>query len=192
MVVGFACSGDDGTPSPTATTITAVSPTSEPTIPGYPLSTRTGNADVDAVLDVLENRDGAALRAIMRVQRVPCTTAAGLGGPPKCPDGVADGTPFDAFPVLGGEGRMVIDGQIDSVALTFSDLDWSNLYAVVKPISLDDDLYFTGDYAILLASGLDGTHVVYVEDGQVVMLEVDSGIPPESIGTGDYLLPPVP
>ena len=43
-----------------------------------------------------------------------CTIADGLGGPPKCEDGEAEGTLVEVLPVLGGEGTFSRSESIES------------------------------------------------------------------------------
>ncbi len=199
-----ACSNDDAdpTPTPTATasvttstpTAPAATPTAEPTVPGYPPGTRTGNSDVDAVLAVLEQRDGPALRAIMRVDEVPCTHETGLGGPPKCPDGVAEGTPFPAFPLTSCEGRMVVGDGIDSAAANFARARWQTIWGVAEVPPNADGMYPPGDHLVVLAvdwgTPLFSRHVVTIEAGEVLVLQKACGQSVEDFQAGSWLLPP--
>lgn len=40
----------------------------------------------------------------MRIAELPCTTETGMGGPPQCRDGVADGTVVPFFPYFACDG----------------------------------------------------------------------------------------
>ena len=49
---------------------------------------RSGVPEVDAVLDALLGSDQTAVDALTRVQEIGCVTFEGLGGPPKCDEGI--------------------------------------------------------------------------------------------------------
>jgi hypothetical protein len=67
--------------------------------PSYPPGKRTGVAEVDSVLDLVERRDIDALRGLARRFLVKCDgmQRPGLGGPRECPPGVPDLTPIPTF-----------------------------------------------------------------------------------------------
>lgn len=102
---GAGC-GDDDAPA-----------TSTPApVPGHPLSQRTGNAGVDAVLDAVTGGDTAAVRGLLDFVALPCASTQMLGGPPPCPPGTPAGTLFDAFPMgQGCEGSYVDTGTAEQV-----------------------------------------------------------------------------
>lgn len=83
---------------------------------GYPSDTRTDIAIVDTIIDAVLADDRDALRELVHYTTTGCTHADGLGGPPKCESGQAEGTPVEVFPVLGpGEGSHVQRAGIDKV-----------------------------------------------------------------------------
>ena len=87
-------------------------------------NTRTGIEDVDAIIDAILSGDIEARRALVQYTTSACTTADGLGGPPKCKPDEADGTLVKAFPVLGSEGHHVRPevGRTDVLVSPFGDI----------------------------------------------------------------------
>ncbi len=107
-----ACTGDsgdtEGTPPP-------ILPTAELTLTASPEPTeaptgaadeprRTGDAALDLIIQAVEDRDIEALAPLVVHPTVACTTAQGLGGPPKCEDGMPEGTELQVFPYAACEG----------------------------------------------------------------------------------------
>ena len=76
--------------------------------PTHPVDLRTGVAAVDEAINVVLSRDPARVQALIRLQSLGCTTRLGLGGPPACPEGVAEGTPIDRLPISNCEGGGVL------------------------------------------------------------------------------------
>ena len=146
---------------------TAVSTAAEePKSPGsYPLSTRTGIADVDEVLAAVESGDAQALRDLIRFTTVGCTNADGLGGPPKCREGEAEGTPVHVLPFLGPEGSFMHQADLAS----FQPMEVLGIYAVY---SVSDSAYAeeaspAGEYAAMFTTA---------EDQIFIVLQIRAGI----------------
>ncbi|MGD2028125.1 MAG: hypothetical protein PVI99_09940, partial [Anaerolineales bacterium] len=79
----------------------------------------------------------------------PCTTQDGLGGPPKCPQGVADGTMLSFLPVVGpGEGSHLDPDEVERIF----DYQEAALFSVVlvAPPQVYDPVYPEGSYAVIL------------------------------------------
>ncbi|MGE3962455.1 MAG: hypothetical protein AB7F65_12310 [Dehalococcoidia bacterium] len=78
------------TPAPTSTVL----PTPTPTPPSPPGPRRTGDADLDAIIEAVEAGDVDSLAAAQRLEQVECATESqGIGSPPLCSDeGVEPGT----------------------------------------------------------------------------------------------------
>lgn len=121
-IVACTRDGDDATPEATA----PILPTAELTLTASPGPTevapnpqgeprRTGDPALDAIIEAVEARDVATLAPRVQYTTVGCTTADGLGGPPKCEDGIAEGTEFTMFPVGSCEGGWTRYG-VQSVA----------------------------------------------------------------------------
>jgi hypothetical protein len=161
------------TPEPAATIAVApASETASPVIPtstepGYhPLSTRTGIPDVDAVLAAVESGDPQQLRDLIHFTTVACTKAEGLGGPPKCQAGEAEGTPVEVLPFLGSEGSFLRASDVSN----FPGVDVTGLYAVYKvsDAAYSEEAYPVGEYAVMFVG--DGNQpgiVIQIRDGVV-------------------------
>ena len=152
------------TPSAAPTTTSVA--TEEPKMPEqYPLSTRTGIADVDEVLAAVESGDAQALRDLIRFTTVGCTNADGLGGPPKCREGEAEGTPVHVLPFLGPEGSFMHQADLAS----FQPMEVLGIYAVY---SVSDSAYAeeaspAGEYAAMFTTA---------EDQIFIVLQIRAGI----------------
>jgi hypothetical protein len=126
---------DDGTPadgSPASSPADA-SPGASPVTPTpEPLPT-TGVPEIDRVLAAISTYDGEKIDDLLQFTAIKCAAdPQGLGAPPRCPEGVEDGTPIDAFLRATCEGiwqteefLAVIGQEIAQVAAQ------SELYAVV-------------------------------------------------------------
>jgi hypothetical protein len=134
------------------------------------------NQEVAAeIMPVLEALFWGAIeerRALVRYISVGCTTADGLGGPPKCAPGQAEGTLVEAFPVGDAEGHFVYPSEIDG---TLELLSVEGLYAVYRPAPGVDPVEYwpIGEYALLFERRLYNTSqpvTVFVEDGKMVRL----------------------
>ncbi len=64
-------------------------------------------AAVVGTIDAVQRGDAQYLRDLAEVVAVGCTYADGLGGPPKCAEGDAQGTVYEVFPFLGCHGGWV-------------------------------------------------------------------------------------
>jgi hypothetical protein len=152
-VAGAACSGSRGagTASPSAVaaspttapaTATSPAPASTATPPSTPAPTpepaadrRTGVPDLDRIIDAVDQKDVATLEQLVDYQVVGCTTELGAGGPPKCPNGVADGTMLRVFPVVSCEGGWTEDA---SETLAFFVDAARGLYAAARNPGIPD------------------------------------------------------
>ena len=195
-------------PAPTATVAPAptVAPTARPTTaPGgmpalHPAGARTGIAGVDAVVDAFLGASLDARRRLVRFLITPCTTAQGLGGPPKCAAGEANGTPVEVFPFLGSEGEFVRRAGIDRVL----EFQTAGLYGVyrVPASAFRADYWPAGEYAVVFAGQIDpkssvaGVNqlIVYVQDGAIVRLRrtpFAEPWPPAEAAGATWVLAPV-
>ena len=134
------------TPAPTGT----ATPTAKPlptatTDPGKATNNPAVNATIIALLD--QNIDTQMGAILLNAQ--PCTTQDGLGGPPKCPEGVADDTMLSFLPVIGpGEGSHLDPDKVERVF----DYQEPVLFAVVllAPPEIYDPVFPEGSYAVIL------------------------------------------
>lgn len=150
----------------------------------YPLSTRTGVADIDVILAAVESRDPQQVRDLLRFNTIPCTTADGLGGPPKCRDGEADGALVEVFPFLGGEGSYLYKENVDA----WAGVDVTRLYAIYRNSEniYSDEFFPAGEFSILFLSEDNFPGVaLQVTDGQIV--RIATVFDTSSQGLSDYL-----
>jgi len=143
-----------------------IAPTPQPTTAGgfHPLTTRTGIEEIDNILDVVANGDIERLRSLIQFTNTKCTQLEGLGGPPKCRAGEAEGTPVEVFPFLGPEGSFFRKDEIEN----WPGVEATDLYAVyqVSPAVIYEENYPAGKYAVMF---------VEKENQSVISLRVDNG-----------------
>lgn len=149
---------------------------------------------VDQAIEVILSNDLDARRDLLGYTTAGCTTADGLGGPPKCEPDQADGTPVTYFPVLGpGEGSPVLPENIeDTIDFTVEDL-----YAAFRRLDAAgfDEFYPAGVYGLVFTlstgGGLTGVTIRLDEEGQIIRLDYFARPPETEIdGQGIELLVP--
>lgn len=116
--------------------------------------------------------------ALLQYTRTPCANIEGLGGPPRCPDGVEEGTIVEVFPMLGSEGSFVKPEEMENV---LSNTLVKNLHAVyvVTAGPNDEPFYPTGDYAMLFERDLNDYPlpiVLHVTNGKIVRMDLHTGV----------------
>lgn len=131
----------------------------------------TGMADVDAVITAMLSNNLEARLALWQPMLAGCTTREGLGGPPKCNAGEAEGTPVEFLPLLGpGEGSTI--RRIDiarQLGVPVSEL--LGAYRVKAGATREPD-YPAGDVALIFATpNSDSTIAVRVQNGRIVRLD---------------------
>jgi hypothetical protein len=177
-----ACASTVPEPTPTEERIVMTATKPVPTFtakPGshgyYPLSTRTGIADIDAVLAAVERGDPQQLRDLVYITTVACTKAEGLGGPPKCMQNEAEGTIVKGLPILGPEGQFLREWEISK----FPGLYVIGLYAVygVSDSAYSEETYPAGEYAAMFKAAENQPNVVIQIQNGIVRI--------------DYLYPPI-
>lgn len=162
--------------APTATSTA----TEEPTVPEYyPLSTRTGIADVDAVLAAMESGDAQSLRDLIRFTTVGCTNAEGMGGPPKCQEGESEGALVNVLPFLGPEGSFMYESDLSN----FLPMQVLGIYAVysVSDSAYSEEAYPAGEYAVMFTTEEDQVFIIYqIREG---IVRIDTVFSPSSRDT---------
>jgi len=128
-------------------------------------------AEIMPVLDALFWGSTKERRASIQYITVGCTTADGLGGPPQCALGEAEGSLVEVFPISEAEGHFVRPEEIDR-ALEFT---VDGLYAVYRPVPGRDPIEYwpVGEYALLFERQIYNTSqpvTVFVQDGRMVRL----------------------
>lgn len=74
----------------------------------------TGIPEVDSLAALIATGDQEAINAQVHWTSIPCSNAEGLGGPPPCPEGVAEGTRLDVLPIVESHLYFVDTFQIDA------------------------------------------------------------------------------
>jgi len=146
--------------------------------------TRTGIPDADVVLDAVESGNAQHVRELFQFTETFCATADGLGGPPKCRDGEANGTPVNVLPFLGSEGSFLREDEVDN----WTGLSANRLYAVfrVSENVYSDKDYPAGEYGILLlAEEKVPGMVLQVTGGKIV--RIDTVFDTSVSGLSEYL-----
>jgi len=146
----------------------------------HPLTTQTGIAEIDHVLDVVASGDVEELRSLIHFTNAKCTQRDGLGGPPKCRAGEAEGTPYEVLPFLGPDGSFFRKDEIDR----WPGIEASGIYAIyeVSPGAFSDENYPAGEYAILFISKENESAVsLHVSNGKIVRLDYNFENSPEAL-----------
>lgn len=114
---------------------------------GYPLSTKTGVEVVDNVLAAVAAGNTEELRSLIQYTAAPCTTAEGMGGPPKCNEGEPEGQTLQVLPFLGSEGSFIRRSEIGN----WDGINAAAVYAVyrVSESARREEYYPSGEYAII-------------------------------------------
>jgi len=130
-----ACSGDSesapsATPTPGQSTATPLPATATPvpatTAPATPTAVTqpgatTGIPAIDRVVTSVRARDVSAVVAQVGWQRIPCTTAQGLGGPPPCRSGEVAGTAVEVVFSSSCDGAYLRRDEVEPVVNRFLD-----------------------------------------------------------------------
>jgi len=115
---------------------------------------------------------------VIQYSRIACATVEGLGGPPPCPEGAAEGTEVEVFPTLGSEGSFIAPENMETF-LNNSFL--KNLYAVylVTPNPNIEPYFPEGEYAMLFERNMNDISlpvVLRVVDGKIVRMDFSFGV----------------
>lgn len=146
----------------------------------HPLTARTGIEDVDNVVKAVASGNVEALRSLIQFTNAKCTQRDGLGGPPKCREGEAEGTPVEVLPFLGPEGYFFRKSEIKD----WHGVDASGLYAIyeVSPNAYSDENYPAGEYAIIFLGTENGPATsLQISNGRVVRIDNIFENSPESL-----------
>jgi hypothetical protein len=181
-----ACSDSPDDDSPTATPQTSGTP-------GAGGGQRTGIAAVDRGLDGVLDRRVDQLVSQVALQRMPCTTAAGLGGPPKCREGEVEGTQVDVVFASSCEGFYLRQGELQETLGRFVEGD-VRLAGVYR----HNGLIFPSSQYVLVFSGESPAgriaRTLFVSDQGIVGITFACGTPArdyvEQNGLRDAILVP--
>lgn len=139
------------------TACTPVAPASEAVLPTesaasaapyHPLTSQTGIQTIDQVLQAVAGDDPEALRALIEFTKAACTHQDGLGGPPTCREGEAEGVLVEVLAFLGSEGGHLRKDEMEN----WSGIKATGIYAVyeVNATTIPEEEYYpVGKYVIL-------------------------------------------
>jgi len=161
------------------------------------------SADQDAGESALESVRKVALSLVdsrydwqdyIQFLTTPCTTADGLGGPPKCETGMADGTLVEVFPLSDAEGHFATPETIDQVFQYWL----KRLYAVYKVTSdaYHEPYWPAGEFGLVFERDVNDVPfpvTVFVEDGKIVRIAYHYNTVEEqlqSIPVENVIIPP--
>lgn len=117
--------------------------------------------------------------AVIQYSQIACANVEGLGGPPPCPEGVAEGTKLQVFPIFGSESSFIAPENMETF-LNNSIL--KNLYAIyrVTPNPNIEPYFPEGRYAMLFERSVNDISlpvVLRVMDGKIVRMDFSIGAP---------------
>lgn len=151
--------------------------------------------ELQPIIDAMLYRGYVQRRDLVQFLTTPCTTAEGLGGPPKCAEGETEGTMVDVLPVGGSEGSFVRPEDIDR-ALDFGVKGFYAAYRVSET-AYREAYWPAGEYALVFdreENDYPFPVTVLVEDGKIVRINYDMGMSPADILAAvpveDIVIPP--
>lgn len=153
----------------------------------YPVNTTTGIEIVDKVVAAVTSTDHKGLSDLIHYTNAKCTKAQGLGGPPKCLDNEADGTPVDVLPMLGSEGSFL---RKTDVTPEFFQGQYQLLAVFkVKPDANPDPDYPAGVYGVLLLRTDQASYkTLRVDDQGIVRIDDETGMPGKDFPKADEFI----
>ena len=133
----------------------------------------TGISVVDAIVQKLLMGDQEAIRQLIQFTEIACTTAQGLGGPPKCAASEAEGTPVAVFSILAQSGYYIRPNEIGNIQLNFTDL--YAVYQVTEGANASADGRPTGEYGLIFIErdSIASSSTVFITKGKIVGLLVN-------------------
>jgi hypothetical protein len=160
--------------SPASLNQEEATPTSETTSsePYHPLTTQTGIQSIDRVLTAVANNDLQSLRTLIEFTRAECTRQQGFGGPPKCREGEAEGTPVEALAFLDSEGGHLRKDEIGN----WTGVPAAGVYAVYEvnaAVITAEQYYPVGEYVILFV-GEENQPATALRIGENGIVRVDA------------------
>ena len=118
------------------------------------------------------SEEKGALAPFIQFSQFPCTTRDGMGGPPKCMTGEAEGTIVEALPVIDGEGTHIRKGSKDTKTIV-RDGTYYGQYRVTDEFYGDAD-FPKGAYAIILkheGAPVDLYSILHITDGKIIRID---------------------
>ena len=153
----------------------ALTPEATAPPPSPASASATGIPELDRLAAAILSNDLEARRDLVRYTTAGCTTADGLGGPPKCDPDQAEGTPVEYLPVLGpGEGVTVLSEAVDGLL----DFPAGALYAAFTRVDepVRDVYYPPGEYGLFFTAGEGESNSQFIPvhadgEGHIVRLD---------------------
>ena len=154
------------TPTPT---LLVPSPTSAEKYHSF--NTPTTIEEIDNILAAVNSNDKQKLTDLFSYTTIACKAIVnGLGGPPPCPEGEAEGTLVEVLPVLSSEGYYLYKDEISN----WPGLDVAGLYAVyqVSESAYSDENFPKGNYAMILVGKENQPGIVlHIKDAGIVRID---------------------
>lgn len=117
----------------------------------HPLTTETGIQVIDQVIHAAASGDPQAVRASIEFFEAECTQQQGLGGPPKCREGEAEGTPVEVVAFIGSEGGHLRKDELEN-GLAVKATGIYAVYEVNTAVLSSEQYYPVGNYAIIFVN----------------------------------------
>ena len=119
-----------------------------------PLTAETGIQVIDRVLHAVASGDPQNVLSVIEFFAAECTQQSGLGGPPKCRDGEAEGTPVEVFAFIGSEGGHLRKDELED-GLRIKATGVYAVYEVNTAVVSSEQYYPVGNYVIILVNEED-------------------------------------
>ena len=180
LVLAACGGGSGGQPAATAPSTTAA-PVS--TAAAVVDDRRSGIPALDAALDALFSGDRAAVASLIAFTPTDCMAEPpGLGSPPMCPEGIADGTTIDVFPASNCHGYYVFPEDMDNKVDTMT-ARGAELYEVYEV----SDSYPPGTHAAVYTGAIadarpDDAYVVFITRGRITGYKSGCSTTPADFG----------
>jgi hypothetical protein len=137
----------------------------------HSLDTPTTIEEIDTILVAVNSNDKQKLIDLFSYTTIACKTIVnGLGGPPACREGEAEGTLVEVLPVLSSEGTYLWKDEVSN----WPGLDVAGLYAVyqVSESAYSDENFPKGDYAMILVGKENQPGIVlHITDAGIVRID---------------------
>jgi len=155
------------TPTPTASVLVPLSTSAEKY---HSLDTQTTIEEVNNILTAVNSKDQQKITDLFSYTAVACRTVNGMGGPPPCREGEAEGMLVEVLPILGPEGTYLWKDEISN----WQGLDVIGLYAVyeVSESAYSDENFPKGNYGMILVGEVNDLNaVLQVTDAGIVRID---------------------
>ena len=134
----------------------------------------TGLPELDAIIAAAQSDDPGALVPFFEYTRAACTSAEGLGGPPKCLPGEAEGAVVEVLPLLGPEGSFLRKADVNQ----WEGLSLGEIHAVyeVSDAAYRDENYPAGEHALVFNGKNDSSTSVTLQVRAGRIVRIDYGL----------------